>query len=52
MLMSTPRVLMPLLQASIAPDLAPIESTSLIGLPFHILPSQKMWQSASMCVVA
>ena len=50
---STPRVMMPSFQAATAPVRAPAEVTSSAAfLPFHMRPSQKMWQSASTCVVA
>ena len=50
---STPRVMMPSFQAATSPERAPAEVTSVAAsLPFHILPSQKMWQRASTWVVA
>ena len=50
---NTPCVMMPSFQAATAPVRAPAEVTSsAASFPFHIFPSQKMWQRASTCVVA
>ena len=49
----TPRVMMPSLQCSTEPKVAPSKVISFFGSrPFHIARSSHVWQSASMWVEA
>ena len=49
---NTPRVEMPSSRPMIEFRSAPVDSTSEAGKPLYILPWSRMWQSASICVLA